>query len=216
MMSAFANYRRGDYDDGDRRRQALPDALSGQPGRGLCAVHHRPVLLQPDPGRDARPGGDPARRWPRWRRSSTRYPDSEYADDAARRSSSPRDQLAGKEMQVGRYYLERREYLAAINRFKIVVTEYPDTRQVEEALYRLVEAYLAHGYRQRGADRRRRARPQLPGQPVVQGRLHAAPDEGRHAARTTAARISKACQQPERPEAGPEPCSSRSRSATSS
>ena len=48
-------------------------------------------------------------------------------------------------MQVGRYYLERREYIAAINRFKVVVTEYQDTRHVEEALERLVEANLAMG-----------------------------------------------------------------------
>ena len=56
-----------------------------------------------------------------------------------------RDQLAGKEMQIGRYYLERREYIAAINRFKTVVTQYQDTRHVEEALERLVEANLAMG-----------------------------------------------------------------------
>ena len=60
-------------------------------------------------------------------------------------SSITRDQLAGKEMQVGRYYLERREYVAAINRFKVVVVEYQDTRHVEEALERLVEANLALG-----------------------------------------------------------------------
>ena len=56
-----------------------------------------------------------------------------------------RDQLAGKEMQVGRYYLERREYLAAINRFKVVVTQYQSTRHVEEALERLTEANMSLG-----------------------------------------------------------------------
>jgi outer membrane protein assembly factor BamD len=56
-----------------------------------------------------------------------------------------RDQLAGKEMQVGRYYLEQRQYVAAINRFDVVVTQYQDTRHVEEALERLVEANLAMG-----------------------------------------------------------------------
>jgi outer membrane protein assembly factor BamD len=74
-----------------------------------------------------------------------RYPDSEYADDARQKIIMARDQLAGKEMQVGRYYLERREYLAAINRFKSVVLTYQDTRQIEEALERLTEAYLAMG-----------------------------------------------------------------------
>ena len=82
---------------------------------------------------------------PPCRRSSTSYPDSEYVADARQKVLATRDQLAGKEMQIGRYYLERREYVAAINRFEVVVTEYPDTRHVEEALERLVEANLAMG-----------------------------------------------------------------------
>ena len=96
-----------------------------------------------------------------------KYPDSEYAEDARNKIDVARDQLAGKEMQIGRYYLERREYLAAVNRFKTVVEEYQTTRHVEEALLRLTEAYLALGLVAGRADRRRRARPQLPGQPVV-------------------------------------------------
>ena len=56
-----------------------------------------------------------------------------------------RDQLAGKEMNVGRYYMEKRDYTAAINRFKTVVTQYQTTRHVEEALARLTEAYMAIG-----------------------------------------------------------------------
>ena len=56
-----------------------------------------------------------------------------------------RDQLAGKEMQIGRYYLEQKDYTGAINRFKVVVTKYQTTREVEEALERLTEAYMALG-----------------------------------------------------------------------
>ena len=63
----------------------------------------------------------------------------------ATRSTIARDQIAGKEMQIGRYYLERREYLAAVNRFKTVVEQYQTTRHVEEALHRLTESYLALG-----------------------------------------------------------------------
>ncbi|MBW8283010.1 MAG: outer membrane protein assembly factor BamD [Rhizobium sp.] len=73
------------------------------------------------------------------------YPDSEYVDDAQAKIRFARDQLAGKEMQVGRYYLERKEYLAAISRFRAVVEKYPNTNQIEEALARLVEAYFAMG-----------------------------------------------------------------------
>ena len=75
----------------------------------------------------------------------TKYPQSEYAEDARRKIEMARDQIAGKEMQVGRYYLERREYLAAVNRFKNVVSNYQTTRHVEEALHRLTESYLALG-----------------------------------------------------------------------
>lgn len=73
------------------------------------------------------------------------YPDSEYVDDAQAKIRFARDQLAGKEMQVGRYYLERKEYLASISRFRVVVEKYPNTNQIEEALARLVEAYFAMG-----------------------------------------------------------------------
>lgn len=74
-----------------------------------------------------------------------RYPDSIYIEDAKTKLRAARDQLAGKEMQVGRYYLERREYPAAVNRFRTVVEEYANTRHVEEALARLVETYYSMG-----------------------------------------------------------------------
>ena len=56
-----------------------------------------------------------------------------------------RDQLAGKEMEVGRFYMNKRDFIGAINRFKVVVTQYQTTRHVEEALERLTEAYVALG-----------------------------------------------------------------------
>jgi outer membrane protein assembly factor BamD len=73
------------------------------------------------------------------------YPDSPYVEDAKTKIRFARDQLAGKEMQVGRYYLERRDYLAAIKRFRAVVENYSNTNQIEEALARLTEAYYAMG-----------------------------------------------------------------------
>lgn len=73
------------------------------------------------------------------------YPDSEYVEDAQAKIRFARDQLAGKEMQIGRYYLERKEYLAAIQRFRTVVEQYSNTNQVEEALARLTETYYRMG-----------------------------------------------------------------------
>lgn len=74
-----------------------------------------------------------------------KYPTSEYAESAKQKMEVARDQLAGKEMQVGRYYLNKKDYTGAINRFKVVVTKYQTTRHVEEALMRLTEAYMALG-----------------------------------------------------------------------
>lgn len=75
----------------------------------------------------------------------TRYPDSKYSQEAENKIRVVRDTLAAAEMEVGRYYLNRGNYIAAINRFKVVVTEYQTTAHVEEALMRLVEAYMALG-----------------------------------------------------------------------
>jgi outer membrane protein assembly factor BamD len=74
-----------------------------------------------------------------------RYPKSEYVADAKFKLQVARDQLAGKEMDVGRFYLQKRNYTGAINRFREVVSKYQTTRHVEEALARLTEAYMALG-----------------------------------------------------------------------
>jgi outer membrane protein assembly factor BamD len=74
-----------------------------------------------------------------------KYPASEYAVSAKQKIEAARDQLAGKEMEIGRYYLDKKDYTGAINRFKVVVTKYQTTRHVEEALMRLTEAYMSLG-----------------------------------------------------------------------
>jgi outer membrane protein assembly factor BamD len=74
-----------------------------------------------------------------------RFPNTPYARDASLKLDLVRDHLAGKEMEVGRYYLERDMYLAAINRFRTVVEQYQTTTHVPEALHRLVESYLSLG-----------------------------------------------------------------------
>jgi outer membrane protein assembly factor BamD len=74
-----------------------------------------------------------------------KFPDSEYAASARRKIEGARDQLAAKEMSVGRYYQSSKNFIGAINRFKVVVTRYQTTRHVEEALMRLTECYLTLG-----------------------------------------------------------------------
>jgi outer membrane protein assembly factor BamD len=74
-----------------------------------------------------------------------RYPDSEYARAAILKFDLAFDHLAAKEMEIGRYYLRRNHYTAAINRFRVVVEGFQTTTHTPEALHRLVEAYLSLG-----------------------------------------------------------------------
>ena len=79
------------------------------------------------------------------RELTRRYPNSKYSRDAKLKLDLTYDHLAGKEMQVGRYYHTQRQYLAAINRFKVVVEKYQTTTHVPEALHRMTEGYYALG-----------------------------------------------------------------------
>ena len=74
-----------------------------------------------------------------------RYPDSEYARSSILKFDLAFNHLAAKEMEIGRYYLRRGHYTAAINRFRVVVEEFQTTTHTPEALHRLVESYLSLG-----------------------------------------------------------------------
>lgn len=74
-----------------------------------------------------------------------RFPGTPYAKDAKFKLDLIVDHFAGKEMDVGRYYLNRQSYIAALNRFRIVVDQYQTSSHTPEALHRLVECYLALG-----------------------------------------------------------------------
>ena len=74
-----------------------------------------------------------------------RFPDTEYARDATLKIDLTQDHLAGKEMEVGRYYLQRGNYIGAINRFRVVIDQYQTTPQIAEALERLTEGYYSLG-----------------------------------------------------------------------
>ncbi|ACP25862.1 competence lipoprotein ComL [Sinorhizobium fredii NGR234] len=144
VMNAFVAYRNGQYQDAinstNRYLNLYPqseDAAYAQYIQGLAYTKQIPSVTQ-----DQKPA---QRAIEAMQVVVDKYPDSEYVDDAQSKIRFARDQLAGKEMQVGRYYLERKEYLAAISRFRVVVEQYPNTNQVEEALARLVEAYFSMG-----------------------------------------------------------------------
>ena len=144
LMSAYAFYNAGDYDSciGASTRYVTlhpgsPDAAYAQ---YLIAASHYDQI--PDISRDQ---GRTEKAIAALEEVSRKYPDSEYAQNAKKKIEVARDQLAGKEMVTGRYYLNRKDFTGAINRFKIVVTQYQTTRHVEEALMRLSEAYMALG-----------------------------------------------------------------------
>jgi outer membrane protein assembly factor BamD len=144
VMNAFVNYRQGKYDEAVAASNRY---LSLYPGQEDAAYAQYIIGLSyfrqiRDVTQDQR---DSARAIQAMTEVVQRYPESEYVEDAETKIRFARDQLAGKEMQIGRYYLERREYVAAINRFRNVVENYSNTRQVEEALARLVEANYALG-----------------------------------------------------------------------
>ena len=100
-----------------------------------------------------------------------RFPDSAYARDARLKIDLCRDHLAGKEMEIGRWYESQHLYEAAIGRFQRVVDDYQTTNHVPEALHRLTEIYLILGLRDQARKTAVGAGLQLPRQPLVRGQL---------------------------------------------
>ncbi len=144
LMSAYAQYRSRDY---DKAVAAAQEYISLHPGGdGAPYAYYLVAICQFDQIIDV--GRDQARSdlaLLALTEVTARFPESDYARDAELKTDMVRDQLAGKEMEVGRYYLQRGEHLAAINRFRKVVTDYQTTTHVPEALHRLVEAYTSIG-----------------------------------------------------------------------
>ena len=144
ILNTFINYRKGSYveaaNSGNRFLQLYPgdkDAAYAQYIIGMSYFKRIPHIT-----RDQTMA---AKAFNSMNALVEKYPDSEYVVDANKKILITRDQLAGKEMLVGRYYQERREFLASINRYRKVVETYPSTRHVEEALARLTESYFSLG-----------------------------------------------------------------------
>ncbi|QXT41271.1 outer membrane protein assembly factor BamD [Gymnodinialimonas ceratoperidinii] len=144
IMAAFAYHEDGDY---EAARVAAQRYLDFYPGNEDAAYAQYLLALSyydqiDQVGRDQ---GVTYQALQALRTVIERYPDSEYTQDAILRFDLAYDHLAGKEMEVGRYYLRREHYTSAINRFRVVVEEFQTTTHTPEALLRLVEAYLALG-----------------------------------------------------------------------
>ena len=144
LMSAYSHYRAHDYDEAVKSAQEYISLHPGGDGAPyayyLVAICHFDQII--DVGREqARSELALAA----LNEVNARFPESEFARDAELKIDMVKDQLAGKEMEIGRYYERRGEHLAAVNRFKKVIQQYDTTSHAPEALYRLVEAYLSIG-----------------------------------------------------------------------
>ncbi len=146
LMTSFSHYRARQYDDAVGVAQRYVSLHPGTEGAAyayyIIGISYFEQIV--DVGRDQKMTEltqaaltDVVRR----------FPETEYAKDATLKLDMVRDQLAGKEMEIGRWYLKRDQHLAAINRFRTVVEDYDQTSHVPEALHRLVESYLTVGLR---------------------------------------------------------------------
>ncbi len=144
IMQAYSNHRAQNYEEARGAAQRFIDTYPGDEDAAyaqyLLALSYYDQI--DEVGRDQ---GLTFQALQSLRSVIEQYPDSEYARSAILKFDLAFDHLAGKEMEIGRYYLKRGHYAAAINRFRVVVEEFQTTTQTPEALLRLVEAYLALG-----------------------------------------------------------------------
>jgi outer membrane protein assembly factor BamD len=144
LMTAYAHYQGNQYADAiqaaDRFIQLYPGNPSVVYAYYLKAICYFEQIV--DVGRDQ---ASTEQALASLQEVIQRFPNSEYAADARLKVDMVKDQLAGKEMAIGRYYLKQGQTLAAIGRFRTVVDKYQTTTHTPEALYRLVECYLTVG-----------------------------------------------------------------------
>ena len=144
IMQTYANYEAGDYDtaaeNAKRYVKEYPNTPEAAYAQYLEGSSYYAQIL--DISRDQERA---VKALTAFQEVVKNYPKSEYVEDSKFKIQVTMDQLAGKEMSIGRFYLNRRNYTAAINRFRVVLQSYQTTRHAEEALYRLVEAYLGLG-----------------------------------------------------------------------
>ena len=144
IMTSYAYYEAKDYDDSVSAAKRYVTLHPGSPDAAYAQYLIGSSYFEqvPDISRDQ---GRAEKAVSALEEVTRKYPDTEYAVSAKKKIDMARDQLAGKEMTIGRYYMDKKEFTGAINRFKIVVTRYQTTRHVEEALMRLAEAYMTLG-----------------------------------------------------------------------
>jgi outer membrane protein assembly factor BamD len=147
LMSAYSSYQAEDYDVAILTLDNFIELHPGHPDVAyayyLRAISYYEQIV--DVGRDQELTNKAGEAFDEVIR---RFPDTTYARDAKFKQDLTRDHMAGKEMEIGRFYLKRYFYQAAMNRFKVVLEKYQTTTHTEEALHRMVEASLALGLKE--------------------------------------------------------------------
>ncbi len=144
VMAAFSHYKAGQHDEAIQAAQRYATLHPGTKETALAyhiiaSAHYDKIV---DPERDQT---QTKKALKALETLVNRYPDSRFAPQARNRIKIANDILAAAEMRVGYFYLKQHNYLAAINRYRTVITNYQQTAHVEEALMRIAEAYMALG-----------------------------------------------------------------------
>lgn len=144
LMAAYADYTNGQYDDA---LNALDRFIQIHPGHAdIAYAYYLKALCYYDQIADVgRDQSNTEKAMAALKDVVRRFPNTSYARDATAKISLAVDHLAGKEMEIGRYYLSQKYYIAALGRFRKVVESYQNTGHTPEALHRLVETDLALG-----------------------------------------------------------------------
>jgi outer membrane protein assembly factor BamD len=144
LMAAYSYYKEREY---ETAIVALNRFIRLHPGhRDIAYAYYLKSLSFFEQVRDVRRDQTPADdAYKAFDEVVKRFPESRYAQDARNKMVLVQDHLAGHEMEVGRWYQRRGQYLAAVNRYQTVVNKYQTSRQVPEALHRMAESYTALG-----------------------------------------------------------------------
>lgn len=144
VLAAYAYYKAGDYDSAIAAGARYATLHAGTDDAALA--HHVVAMSYYEQSQDSQRDQTNTIKAIEWFTKLIRnFPDSKFVAEDTNRLRIARDSLAGAEMNVARYYMSKKDYLAAINRFKNVVAQYQNTAQVEEALERLTECYMLLG-----------------------------------------------------------------------
>ncbi|MBV1864622.1 MAG: outer membrane protein assembly factor BamD [Rhodobacteraceae bacterium] len=144
IMSAFAHHQAKEYEESRAAAQRYLDFYPADEDAAY-AQYLMALSFYDQIDKVSRDQGVTFQALQALRTTVERYPDSEYATSALLKFDLTLDHLAGKEMDIGRYYLKLGHFGAAINRFRVVVEDFQTTTHTPEALHRLVEAYISLG-----------------------------------------------------------------------